>query len=89
VHSASPILVVQGAADPLITAPTTEALVDQRLCTAQHDTVRFDLYQSDDHGTVLTHSGAQVAKWIAARFAAARANSTCGHSPIVHGATGP
>jgi alpha-beta hydrolase superfamily lysophospholipase len=89
VRTASPILVVQGAADPLITAPTTEALVDQRLCAAQHDTVRFDLYQGDDHGTVLSTSGAQVAKWIAARFAGTRAVGTCGHSPIVHGDTGP
>jgi alpha-beta hydrolase superfamily lysophospholipase len=85
VHTASPILVVQGGADPLITAPTTEALVDQRLCRAQHDTVRFDLYPGDDHGTVLTDSGTQVAKWIAARFAGTRATSTCGHSRLSTG----
>jgi len=87
-HTQSPVLVVQGTADSLITAATTESMVSERLCAGQHDTVQLALYQGDDHGTVLTDSQAMVAMWVAARLAGSPATNTCGRSPTVYPGSG-
>jgi pimeloyl-ACP methyl ester carboxylesterase len=87
-HTQSPVLVVQGTADSLITAATTESMVSERLCAGQHDTVQLALYQGDDHGTILTDSQAMVATWVAARLAGSPATNTCGRSPTVYPGSG-
>jgi alpha-beta hydrolase superfamily lysophospholipase len=84
----SPVLVVQGTADLLIIASTTESMVNERLCAGQHDTVQLALYQGDDHGTILTDSQAMVAAWVRARLAGAPATNTCGRLPTVYSASG-
>lgn len=80
----SPVLVVQGTADSLITPTTTESMVSERLCAGQHDTVQLALYQGDDHGTILTDSQVMVASWVSARLAGSPATNTCGRSPTVY-----
>jgi pimeloyl-ACP methyl ester carboxylesterase len=87
-HTESPVLVVQGTADSLITPTTTESMVSERLCAGQHDTVQLALYQGDDHGTILTDSQAMVATWVAARLAGSPATNTCGRSPTVYPGSG-
>ncbi len=87
-HTPSPVLVIQGTADPLITAATTESLVTKRLCAGQHDTVELALYQGDDHGTILTDSQAMVAAWVSARLAGSPAPDTCGRSPTIYPGSG-
>jgi pimeloyl-ACP methyl ester carboxylesterase len=74
----APVLVVQGTNDALIPFATTTALVNDRLCRTQHDTVDYVAFDGANHGTVVGLAEADVLQWIAARFAGQTAPDTCG-----------
>ncbi|HVB94205.1 MAG TPA: alpha/beta fold hydrolase [Acidimicrobiales bacterium] len=76
--TSAPILVVQGTSDGLIPYASTTALVNERLCRAQHDTVEYVAFQGANHGTVVGVAEADVLQWIAARFAGQPAPDSCG-----------
>lgn len=76
--TSAPILVVQGTNDAIITSATTTALVNDRLCRIQHDTVDYMVIDGANHGTVVGLAQAKVLDWIAARFAGQSAPDTCG-----------
>jgi len=76
--TSAPILVVQGTDDALIPYATTTALVNDRLCRTQHDTVDYLAFDGANHGTVVGLAEADVLQWIAARFAGRPAPDTCG-----------
>jgi dipeptidyl aminopeptidase/acylaminoacyl peptidase len=75
--TSAPILVVQGTSDALIPYASTTALVNDRLCGIQHDTVEYMAFQGANHGTVVGLAQSDVLQWIAARFAGAPAPDTC------------
>jgi pimeloyl-ACP methyl ester carboxylesterase len=74
----APVWVVQGTNDALIPFATTTALVNDRLCRTQHDTVDYVAFDGANHGTVVGLAEADVLQWIAARFAGQTAPDTCG-----------
>ncbi|MGH9095787.1 MAG: alpha/beta fold hydrolase, partial [Acidimicrobiales bacterium] len=75
--TSAPILVVQGTDDALIPYAVTTALVTDRLCGTQHDTVDYMAFQGANHGTVVGVAQSDVLAWIAARFAGQTAPDTC------------
>jgi len=75
--SPAPVLMLQGTDDTLIPYATTTALVNQRLCRTQHDTVDYESFQGANHGTVVEVAQSDVLQWIAARFAGQPAPDTC------------
>ena len=76
--TSAPILVVQGTDDALIPYATTTALVRDRLCRTQHDTVDYMVINGANHGTVVGLALSDVLGWITARFAGQAAPDTCG-----------
>ncbi len=76
--TSAPILVVQGTDDALIPYAATTALVNDRLCNTQHDTVEYIAFQGANHGTVVGLAQSDALAWIAARFAGQPAPDTCG-----------
>ena len=74
----APTLVIQGTDDALIPYATTTALVNDRLCRTQHDTVDYLEVEGANHGTVVGLAEADVLQWIAARFAGQTAPNSCG-----------
>jgi alpha-beta hydrolase superfamily lysophospholipase len=75
--TSAPILVVQGTDDALIPYAATTALVKDRLCRTQHDTVDYVAFDGANHGTVVGLAEAVVLQWIAARFGGQPAPDTC------------
>jgi alpha-beta hydrolase superfamily lysophospholipase len=71
-----PVLVLQGDADPLVPAATTDALV-RRLCDGG-GSVRYLRYPGADHGSVLTAGRGEALAWMDARLAGAAAPASCG-----------
>jgi len=71
-----PLLIVQGLNDPTVEPHWNESYV-QQIC-AQHEVVDFQKYPGVDHLSIATKATPQVAAWIAARFAAAKAPDDCG-----------
>ncbi|HWD50811.1 MAG TPA: alpha/beta fold hydrolase [Acidimicrobiales bacterium] len=76
--TSAPLLVLQGTSDALIPYAGTTALVNDRLCHTQHDTVEYVAFQGANHGTVVGLAQSDVLQWIAARFAGQPAPDTCG-----------
>ncbi|MEE1801125.1 alpha/beta fold hydrolase [Streptomyces sp. JV176] len=70
-----PVLIQQGTADVLTTAPDTAGLV-ARLCR-KGTTVEYRTYQGLDHTGVVLPSQPDTMSWIDARFAGHAAPSTC------------
>jgi pimeloyl-ACP methyl ester carboxylesterase len=71
----APVLVVQGTADPLVPAPTTEALVE-RLCALGTD-VQFTLYPDVGHGAVIAAAMPDMLDWVTARREGTPVSSAC------------
>ncbi len=74
----APVLVIQGGSDPVIRPAGTTALVDDRLCQADHDTVDYITYAGANHTSVLVASADDVMTWIRQRMAGVPATNTCG-----------
>jgi pimeloyl-ACP methyl ester carboxylesterase len=70
-----PVLVVQGTADPLVPAATTDAFV-QRLCRLGSD-VQLNLYSQVGHGAVIAAAMPNMLAWAAERRIGSPASSTC------------
>jgi pimeloyl-ACP methyl ester carboxylesterase len=71
----APILVVQGTADPLVPAATTEAFV-QRLC-GLGSAVQFNRYPDVGHGAVIAAAMPDMLAWAARQQEGNDASSTC------------
>jgi pimeloyl-ACP methyl ester carboxylesterase len=71
----APVLVVQGMADPLVPAATTEAFV-QRLCRLGSD-VQLNLYPDVGHGAVIAAAMPDMLAWAADRKNGEALSSTC------------
>jgi alpha-beta hydrolase superfamily lysophospholipase len=71
----APILITQGDADKLVRPAVTAAFV-KRLCR-EDTTVDYRTYPGVDHIRAGPDTAADVARWIADRFAGALAPSTC------------
>lgn len=71
----TPLLVVQGRGDQLVTPAMTQEVVD-RLC-AGGATVQHVVLDDGDHESVYGHGVPLALEWLAARFAGAPAPSTC------------
>jgi len=71
----APVLVVQGTADPLVPAATTEAFV-RRLCRLGSD-VQFNRYPEVGHGAVIAAAMPDMLAWAADRQDGKASSSTC------------
>jgi pimeloyl-ACP methyl ester carboxylesterase len=71
----APVLVVQGTADLLVPATTTEAFV-QRLCRLGSD-VQLNRYPEVGHGAVISAAMRDMLTWAADRRNGSPASSTC------------
>ncbi len=71
----APILITQGAADPIV-APGVSQAFAEKLCAAGM-TVEFKLYPGVAHVDAGFRAATDVAAWIADRFAGRAAGSTC------------
>ena len=74
----APIIITQGDADPLV-RPTINAAFARRLCN-EGETVDYRTYPGVMHVDAGPKTAADVAAWIAQRFAGAPAPSTCASS---------
>jgi acetyl esterase/lipase len=72
----APMLITQGEADALILPSITRAFVE-RLCR-QGETVEYRTYPGVNHLHAGPETAADVASWVADRFADKPAPSTCG-----------
>lgn len=70
-----PVLITQGAADRLVLPSVTQAYV-QRLCNAG-SRVQYSVYPGVNHGFIGSDSAIEAVNWMADRFAAQPAPSTC------------
>jgi alpha-beta hydrolase superfamily lysophospholipase len=71
----APLLVLQGAADPLVVRPLTDAWV-LKACTARA-VVDYQVYEGADHGSVIDAAQDDVLSWFEARLDARAARDTC------------
>lgn len=71
----APVFVAQGESDPIISAQTTRAFVEQ-LC-ATGNAVQFNVYANADHLGTIAASRAEVLAWLAARAKNETAPSNC------------
>jgi dienelactone hydrolase len=74
----APIIITQGDADPLV-RPAINAAFARRLC-ADGETVDYRTYPGVMHIDAGPKTAADVAAWIARRFAGAAAPTTCATS---------
>ncbi|MDQ6778240.1 MAG: lipase family protein [Actinomycetota bacterium] len=74
----APIFITQGGADMLV-RPAVTAAFAKRLCE-QRATVDYRAYPGVDHIRAGPDTASDVARWIAERFAGAKAPSTCAGS---------
>lgn len=65
-----PVFVAQGSADTVVFPSFTTSMV--KLLRKKGSKVKYKIYPGSDHGTVLTASFKDVARWMKARFAKAR-----------------
>ena len=78
IKGAAPVLIMQGEADQVIAANTATKLFARMCRTGQNVDLR--LVADVDHGGIVDQTADEVADWIAARFGAEPARSTCGRS---------
>ena len=78
----APLLLLQGTADATVAPVLTDRLFTQ-LCSGGA-TVRYDKYAGRSHDAIIPASARDAQTWIAARFAAAAAPTTCGGAPTLH-----
>ena len=71
----APVLIVQGAADPLVVRPLTDAFV-KKAC-ALGDKIDYRVYPGADHGSVINAAHTDVLEWIAKVVDGAAVPSTC------------
>jgi alpha-beta hydrolase superfamily lysophospholipase len=71
----APMLVVQGAADPLVVRGLTDAWV-QKACAAR-DVLDYEVYEGADHGSVIQAARTDVLAFVAARLAGRTPRDTC------------
>lgn len=73
----APVMVVQGIDDSLIPYAATTRLVDDSLCRAQHDTVRYVPIAGASHSGALQEGEPAILLWIASRMAGGAEVDTC------------
>ena len=78
----APLLLLQGTADATVAPSLTDALFTQ-LCNGGA-TVRYEKYAGRSHDALIAASARDAQSWIAARFAAAAAPTTCGAAATMH-----
>jgi pimeloyl-ACP methyl ester carboxylesterase len=76
VHTAAPILVVQGTDDPIVPYALTEFFVRSQAC-AVGDRVSLTLYPGAGHGGVIPPARHEILSYVADRFAGRAAPSGC------------
>ncbi|HUY86232.1 MAG TPA: alpha/beta fold hydrolase [Acidimicrobiales bacterium] len=76
VHTQSPILILQGAADTTIPDILAE-MFEKNQCPAVNDNMALRLYPGATHGTVLKASSSDMLSWISDRFAGTPAATGC------------
>jgi pimeloyl-ACP methyl ester carboxylesterase len=75
----APTMIVQGTADVTVLPEATDKVAEE-LC-AGGSRVNYNVVAGADHGGSMSKGGADARTWIDARFAGARAASSCGALP--------
>lgn len=75
VRADHPILITQGAIDPIV-SPTVQEQFVARLCDAG-DTVEYRIYPGVGHITIAHDAAPDVVQWITDRFEGIPPSSTC------------
>ncbi len=84
--TSAPILVVQGTRDILVPYAATTALVRQRLCRDQYDTVDYLAERGADHDTIMGTASGALVRWITDRLSGKTETDSCALADLGLGA---
>ena len=84
--TSAPVLVVQGTRDILVPYAATTALVRQRLCRDQYDTVDYLAERGADHDSVMGAASGALVRWITDRLSGKTETDSCALADLGLGA---